>query len=145
MGSLSELQLPSEEVQVPGTESTISVRGLSLSDCAELLKRHGESLEAVYQKNIASQGDIPPAVDIAKSLMQSAPEAVAELIALANDEPKMSETVRKLPIPVQVEALTRIAILTFHSEAEVKKLIETVIQGSGILTGLMNSLGSPTI
>lgn len=144
MGSLSELQLPTDEVKVPGSETTISVRGLSLTDCSQLLKRHGEQLEIVYQSNIVGQDDIPPAADIAKSLMQSAPDAVAEIIALANDSPEEAKTVRKLPAPVQVEALSKIAVLTFHSEAEVKKLIETVIQGSGILTSLVNSLGSPT-
>lgn len=143
MGSLSELQLPSIELPIPGAESTLTLRGLSITDAASLLKRHGETLEVVYQQNIVGQEDIPPAAQIAKALMQSAPLAVAEIIALANGSPDMVDAAQTLPAPVQVEALASIAVLTFHSEAEVKKLVETVILGSGVLTSLLGSLGTP--
>jgi hypothetical protein len=144
MGSLTDFVVPTSEVAVPGSDTSITVRGLSVEDVAGLIRVHGEELNRVYEINIQGQDDLPPAMEIAKALMVTAPLAVAEIIALANDSPKSFSIVRKLPAPVQIEALTQIAVLTFHSEAEVKKLVETVISGSSLMTRMLTTLGSPT-
>ena len=144
MGSLTDFVVPTSEVEIPGSDQTITVRGLSVEDAAGLIQVHGEQLNAVYELNIAGRSDLPPAMEIAKALMKTAPLAVAEIIALANDNPKSFSVVRKLPVPVQIEALTQIAVLTFYSESEVKKLVETVIAGSSLMTRMLTTLGSPT-
>ena len=143
MGSLTDYTIPTDEVPVPGSDFTITVRGLSVEDCSGLIRVHGDQLSAVYDTEIAGYGDMPPITDIAKALFTMAPDAVAEIIALANDSPKTASAVRKMPVPVQIDALSRIAVLTFHSEAQVKKLLETVITGSNLMTRMVMTLGSP--
>jgi hypothetical protein len=145
MGSLADLRLPTAEVEVPGTGITLTLRGLSIADASELMRRHGEALNSVYAETIDGQDQLPSAQIIAQTLMKAAPSAVAEIIALANDAPEHADKVAKMPIPVQIEALSEIAILTFHSEAQVGKLVETVILGSGLLTRMVKGLGSPTV
>lgn len=144
MGSLTDLPIPSAEVKVPGQKDlTVTVRGLSLADMTELFRRHGEALEHIFQTEIVGTDDTPAPATVAKALMVTAPLAVAEIIAMANDNPDAVETVRRLPMTFQIEALAQIAALTFESEAEVKKLAETVLQGSGVLTKLVKSLTEP--
>lgn len=143
MGSLTDYTIPTDEVPVPGSDFTITVRGLSVEDCSGLIRVHGDQLSEVYDTEIAGDGDMPPITDIAKALFTTAPDAVAEIIALANDNPKSASMVRKMPVPVQIDALSRIAVLTFHSEAQVKKLLETVIAGSNLMTRMVMTLGSP--
>ena len=144
MDSLSDLQLPTETVEVPGTGVKLVLRGLSVSDAAELIRKHGETLNHVYvSSGISGDGEVPPMQDMARALMQTAPLAVAEIIALSNGQPHMVAAAARLPFPVQVEALTKIAALTFYSEADLGKFLETVIMGSRTVTGLIHKLASP--
>ncbi|MGI9502800.1 MAG: phage pre-tape measure protein [Geminicoccaceae bacterium] len=145
MGSLADLKLPTEEVNIPGAEGqSFGVRGLSVVDLSQLMQRHGEALTSVYGDAVAvDDAAFPPPHQLAQTLMAAAPLAVAEIIALAADETEMIDMVRRLPVPVQIDALAKVAVLTFHSENEVKKLAETVILGSGVLTRVMNSMTSP--
>ena len=144
MDSLSDLQLPTETVEVPGTGVKLVLRGLSVSDAAELIRKHGDSLNHVYTTSgIADDGEIPPMQDMARALIQTAPLAVAEVIALSNGQPHMVTAAARLPFPIQIEALTKIASLTFYSEADLGKFLETVIMGSKVVTGLIQKLGSP--
>lgn len=142
MGSLSDLRLPTAEVEVPGAGLSLTLRGLSTLDVSALMKRHGEALNDVYETNIAGAEDLPAVMQVARSLMETAPLAVAEIIALANEAPDHVETVSKLPLPVQLECLKQIALLTFHSEAEVGKLLETVILSSETMTRIIKSVGA---
>lgn len=152
MGSLSDLRLPTAEVEVPGAGVSLTLRGLSLNDASILMRRHGESLGAVYADSFSEGGEAPSMQEMAKTLLQTAPLAVAEIIALANDaddlvsgvgSTKARETAARLPGPVQLEALVQIAALTFHSEEGLGKFLETVISGSGMLTRLVKGLTSP--
>lgn len=141
MGSLTDLPIPSAEVRVPGRDDlTVTVRGLSLADMTELFRRHGTALEHIYQSEVMGGDGIPAPATVAKALMLTAPLAVAEIIALANDNPKAVGVVSKMSATFQIEALAQIAMLTFESEAEVKKLAETVLQGSGVLTKLVRAM-----
>lgn len=141
MGSLTTASIPTAEVKVPGSDQTVTVRGLSLEDATTLFRRHGEALEHVYQSQIVErEDDFPDPQTVAKALIAAAPIAVAEMIALANENPKSTEIVRKMPITFQVDALAQIAWLTFQSEEEVKKFAETVLQGSGVLTRMIQGL-----
>lgn len=141
MGSLADLRLPTEEIEVPGTGGqTFTVRGLSVADASMMLRLHGEALNGVYAKTVSEDARSP--AHIAQLLMQSAPIAVGDIIALAADEPELSDTVRQLPLPVQIEALAAIARLTFHSEQELGELLETVISGSETLTRMIGKMTS---
>ncbi len=136
MGSLSDLRLPTKEVPV-GDDQHLTVRGLSFSDLSDIWHDHAPVLEKLYTKHIVEREEMPPADQLAKSLIAEAPGVVARIIAHANDEPESVEIVEKLPGIVQISALVEIAGLTFHSEAEVKKLLETVTQGAMALSNLL--------
>jgi hypothetical protein len=60
--------------------------------------------------------------------MNRFPEAVTDIIAIGADEDftEIREIVRRLPVGVQLDALSKIIGLTFTGDAEVKKLVEIV-------------------
>lgn len=145
---LSELEIPTETVKVPGGE--ISVRGLALPDVSALLRYHGEALEGVYLEKIVNSEDDPEAFQmaaLARAVMEAAPMAVAQAIALAADEPDQAEKVARLPIPAQMDAIEKVLVLTFQSEADVKNLLGTVLRGSSavrkLLEGMSGQLSAP--
>ena len=140
MGSLADLKLPSTDVPVSDGQ-TLTVRGLSFTDISEIFRDHAMVLEGLYQKHIVDNDEMPPADQLARALMSEAPGVVAQIIAHANDEPESSEIVERLPALVQANALAEVAVLTFRSEAEVKELLEKLIQGSGVLSNLLGIVG----
>lgn len=139
--SLSELQLPTEEIQIPGGGS-FAVRGLAVADISSLFRHHGETLNRVYVDRI--EADDFDLAAVARELITTAPLAVAELIALAADEPETWKTVLRLPLPVQIRALEAIAALTFESEADVKNFVEAVIRGSQAVQKVVTALTAPS-
>ena len=155
MGALSSLIVPQAEVIVPGhgdvPDQVFTVRGVGLGDLSKLIMHHGDQLEEVYQDNLGSDDALAKVTEpgglgsLAKVLLKSAPEAMADLIALASDDtsPDARKMAASLPLPVQTAALSEIAYLTFRSEAEVGKFLETVIASSGIMSRVMGTLGSP--
>lgn len=144
MGSLSDLRLPTAEVNVSDGQ-TITVRGLSVADISEIIREHAMVLNGLYQTHIVEKAEMPAADVLARALMTEAPEVVARIIAHANDEPESWEIVSKLPGITQINALVEVAVLTFHSEAEVKKLLETLIQGSTVLSSLLGIVGDRSL
>ena len=144
MGSLSDLRLPTSEVFFSEDQS-ITVRGLSVADLSEIIRDHATVLNSIYQENIVNAGEMPAADVLARALMTEAPEVVARIIAHANDEPESWEIVKNLPTITQINGLVEVAILTFHSEAEVKKLMETLIQGSTVLSSLLGIVGDRSL
>lgn len=144
MGSLSDLRLPTSEVFFSEDQS-ITVRGLSVADLSEIIRDHATVLNSIYQENIVDAGEMPAADVLARALMTEAPEVVARIVAHANDEPDSWEIVKNLPTITQINALVEVAILTFHSEAEVKKLMETLIQGSTVLSSLLGIVGDRSL
>lgn len=144
MGSLSDVTLPTEEVSVSKGQ-TITVRGLSLTDVALIYRRHAEALENLYQEHIVDSDELPPMDKLARVLFDTAPNAVAEIIAAANDEPEMAPEAARLPGLVQIRALITVMALTFESEEEVKNLMETLIQGSSTLSRLLSVAGNRSL
>lgn len=144
MGSLSDIVIPTEEVEV-AKGVTLTLRGLSFLDMATIFQDHAATLDKLYREHVVERQEMPPTDQLAKALMTEAPEAVAHIIAHANDEPDEAGKVAKLPGIVQVNALLAVAALTFHSEDEVKKLLETVIQGAGVLSNLLGIVKGPSL
>ena len=144
MGSLNDIAIPTAEVIVsPGV--TITVRGLAFYDVSTILKDHAGVLDKLYREHIVERHEVPPADQLARALMTEAPDVAAQIIASANDAPEAVDKVRKLPGITQVNALLEIARLTFHSEDEVKKLLETVIEGAGVLSNLLGIVRVPSL
>lgn len=144
MGSLADIAIPTEEVEV-AKGVTLTVRGLSFLDVSTIFKDHAAVLDKLYREHVIERREMPPADQLAKALMTEAPDVVAHIIARANDEPDEYAKVSKLPGITQVNALLAIAALTFHSEEEVKKLLETVIEGAGVLSNLLGIVRVPSL
>jgi len=134
--ALKELRLPTETVEVPGS-GEFTVRGLSLVDTKPLVRKHAGELSSLFNliSNSQKSGeiDIEDAALTAARFLDQAPALMADIIAIASGEEDAFEAALQLPIPVQVDALTKIGRLTFASEGSVKKFLQTVIVMMGSL------------
>lgn len=122
---LSNLRVPSDEVKVPGS-GAFSVRGLNLQDIQYLVARHSGQMGQMFELFKSEDNLIGNAAMVSTIFIDKAPAMAADVIALAADSPSDYEKVIKLPFPVQVDALSKIAHLTFTSEDSLKKFIATV-------------------
>lgn len=143
--TLHGLRIRRETITYDGQE--FEVRGFGAPDLMTLTATHGAVLAMVFGK-IQTERQPGAAVtsDQVKSILRDVsgqfPDLAAAVIAIASesaDEEGMA-VARQLPLPVQVEALEAIFALTFTSEAEVKKLVESLtrmaVAASGALTGV---------
>jgi len=151
MGKLSEYAIPTEVVDVPGKDGapvfSFTVRGISFADVSALIRRHGQALNSVYATAMDSEDGISPEI-VSRALMEIAPQAATEIIGLATGEDNIaqaSKNAARLPLIVQFDALHKIAVLTFHSEAELKKAVEAATSGMGLLMSLVTNLMQPKV
>lgn len=114
----------------------VSVRGLALQDVSVLMHHHladinvlVEALGAEVKNEITSTLIAQHAV----TLIKEAPGLVANLIALAADEPDQVDTVRSMGMAVQIRIIEQIAKLTFDEAGGPKKFAESLV---GLLRGL---------
>lgn len=140
---LKHLKLPTEEIKTPG--GTFAVRGLSFVDVSALVRTDGAELSALFDHySGAIKGENVSTAEVmalSGSLVDIAPDMAAKVIVVAADgDDDDLAMVRKLPFPVQVEALEKIAQLTFDSAGGPKKLLETVIRVFRGTTSLMTDL-----
>ena len=125
---------------------SLDVRGLNVSDLMSLVTHYGPNLADAFQTimpkaraNTLTEEDLKSAL---LSAMRDAPDLVANMIALANDDytPEGREAAHGLPLEHQIGILNVIVKETFRSEASVKKLIaslsESFLTISGALTGM---------
>lgn len=142
---LRDLKLPSDSVKIPGNEPLV-LRGLGLADCSAIMQRHGGVLEKVYLQEFSEKiadDDLRSASNMAKTLLEMAPLAVAHIIACSAGDPEAEDVAAKLPVGVQIEAFTKIMALTFESEEAAKKLLETVISGTTMFTRMVSRVDAP--
>jgi hypothetical protein len=109
---------------------SFSVRGLSLEDVSRLVNHHLPDIEAlidliVGDRDLASldQLQLQPLV---VSLVGQAPGFVANLIALAADEPDGAKSAARLPAPVQIDVVMKIGEMTFSDVGGVGKGMERI-------------------
>lgn len=116
-----------EQTTIPIGNTSITVRGLSLVDISSLMRTHLSDLEAVielYEKSAQTEGLSSIALGkFAIALVKDAPGLVAHMIALAADEPAMTETASRIKILDQIKLLKAIGALTFEEVGGVKKLM----------------------
>lgn len=141
MGKLSTFKPITSEVEV-GNGQTITVRGLSITDISAILHEHANTLDSLYQEHIVGKGpsDAPEMDTLIRALMTEAPQAVAVIIAYANDEPEMAEVVMTMPGMDQIKLLLEIARLTFKSEEEVGNVVATLIHAMRVATSTANQI-----
>lgn len=129
-----------ERAEVKFKAGSFEVRGLALDDIATLMRNHGSDLESMIQIYSDAQNNnaaIAAMANYAIALAKEAPGFVANMIALASDEPDTVDNARRLPMATQVEALKQIGRLTFEEAGGPKKFFES-------LTGLVKMV-APTI
>ena len=118
----------------------LRVRGVSLNDIELLLRAHLNAVETLFA--LVQGAKVGPEAGDASarfilSLVQDAPDFAAQIIALAADEPDQAATVKRLPFPTIVDALTKIGRLTFEEAGG--------IEGFGnALAALLGGLRKPT-
>lgn len=145
---LSNLTFPEATIQSPGGE--FAVRALGLEDVSELVRSHGPAMKTAFDQFTGGATTEDELKDIQLTeqgvasfilpLLESAPTLCAEVIARAAGEPENVAIVKRLPFPVQVDALEQIAVLTFETAGGPKKFLETVVRLTKGTTELLNSL-----
>lgn len=108
---------------------SLSVRGLGVPEIAQIVSVNAEAAVELFNE-IAQSAAENKELDIGAlifSLLNRFNVAVAHTIALAVDAPEDIDVMSTLPIDVQVEALHRIARLSFAMDGGAKKFWETVL------------------
>ncbi|MBH0113265.1 hypothetical protein I5E68_09935 [Novosphingobium sp. YJ-S2-02] len=131
---LRNLTLPTKQVQVADGVS-FTVRGLAPYDALGLYYRHTGELSALFDK-LALKGSVEPGdvSAVTTVAVSAAPRVMAEIIVVAEgtdpSDEVFEEEVRaalKLPAAAQMDALGKIADLTFTSEMPPKKFLAVVL------------------
>lgn len=90
------------EITIDTSSGGITLRGISADDLTGLVQRHGAMLETWFE-------GADPMQTISK-----APALVADMIACAAGEPGAVDMAAKMPIGLQVRALSAVFKLTFE-------------------------------
>lgn len=132
-----------ETREVPfGKGGSFTVEGISFDHLAKLFtEAKDEMLQAMdLYDGMAESGEVKTEALI-MAMLHQVPDLVARVICLAANEPGAEAQVRKMPFPVQTDALMAIADLTFVEPDALKKFL-------GHLTVLLNgatSLKAPAL
>lgn len=112
-------------------ENTLLLRGVSLSDLSVLIREHMPDLDLIADTVMAAESwqDINIG-DIAQMIVSQMPGLAANLIALSAEEPAQADVVQLLPFPTQIDAVLKIAELTFKDVGGIKKSM-------GVIAGLL--------
>lgn len=120
-----------------GNGNSMDVRGLSLDDVAVLMNQHLVDLERLfdlYEGGVREDAKVLATAQFAIGLTRDAPALVANVIALAaapdgasRDEiAALVPKARTLPMPVQVEAIKAISLLTFAEAGGAKNFLSSL-------------------
>ena len=144
--TIADIDLATEEVKFPNGAS-FSVRGLSLEDVAAVVRIHGEAVQGFFLKYSGQRERLQQTgvAEAGLALLQGAPALAAYLIATAADEPELTAKVQKFPMGVQMDALEKIAKLTFDAAGGPKKFFEAVVRLLQGTTGLMTEFNQSRI
>lgn len=124
-----------KSVQAP--QGVFTVQGLGLDAILAIFLRHRGEMSSLFDRAMAAKASgnltLEVASELGGALLAGAPQIAAEIIAAAagslTDE--AVTIARELPAPVQLDALDKVASLTFTSEMPPKKVLETVIRMMG--------------
>lgn len=127
---------------------SFDVRGLAAMDVMALVNTHGQALALAFGKIMAQGKGQPVSEELVRKLLASvgsdAPDVLAAIIALASDayDEQGIQLAAQLPFLTQVQAGTAIFHLSFTSETEVKKLVESL---AGAITAITANLTATPI
>jgi hypothetical protein len=120
---LKDLVVATATVMIPSANGPepLVLRGLGLDGIMFLLRTQGEAMQSLYAQAVAGELGAESAMDLAMNVLDQSGELGALVIALAAGEIDQWEAAMNLPASVQIEALEKIALLTFAAEGGPKK------------------------
>lgn len=127
--SLADFKPEVVEIQAKG-KTLFTVRGLSFFDISKIVRVHYHDLDSLFDLYEKTAGQDFTAIATGKfavNLINDAPGIISHIIALAADEEDQLETVQKLGLMTQYDALLAIGRLTFSDVEEVKKIFAQVV------------------
>lgn len=137
--SLKALKFNTATIQTPN--GNFDVRGLGLEDIKALFRDNAQQLKIVFEQaaNMARNPEDIDYVSFAASIIHLAPDVVTGAIAAASDEydPEGLTAAKRLPIATQIEAIDKIAQLTFETEGGPKKVFEIVMRMAKNVQGML--------
>lgn len=143
--ALKDIQIPKADVSV-GAGGSFAVRGLSTADIEYCVRTYGPELRKLWDDFVNGKRKPEEALteagftSIFSQIVREAPELVQGIIGLAADADEADMAVLvKLPISVQIDAITKVAMQTLSVEGEPGKAIETVLAALGSLNAFMGS------
>lgn len=151
MGSLKSIKIKREAVDL-GDGQSFDVRAVSTNDLMILVAEHGSTLGLLFGK--LSSGAREPGsltTDTVKQLIfdlaREFPGIAAEVIALASDayDPEGIKLAGDLPLPSQVDAIEKVFRLTFSSEGDVKKFVESLTRMLVGVSGALTNAELPSL
>lgn len=128
---LRDIIIKRTTVELPDGQS-FDVRGLAAMDVMALVHTHGKALSLAFGKIMAEGGGKTVDEEQVRRLLTSVgsdvPEVLAAVIALAADayDEQGLTMASQLPFLSQVHAGTAIFHLSFTSDTEIKKLVESL-------------------
>lgn len=145
---LRNIVIHREVIEVDETQ-TFKVRGITLFDLMQAVGDFGPQMALAFGKVTARDDSNPLTSADVKSrirdLAKEFPDVLAAAIAMASDDYSVEamKIVKELPMGVQLDAIERIARLSFRSEAEIKKLVESLVRAMAGATGALTNAKFP--
>ncbi len=120
--SLADIVIPSETIEFKspdGSVETFEVTGLTIEGLVYLLQEDRENLASLFEGGIKDFN----------SALKFAPEFCSRLVAQAAGEPGQYKKVQKLPVGVQLRALTKVWELTNFTAEELGNVFALLGEG----------------
>lgn len=127
---------------VPLGDTSLSVRGLSLTDISELVGNHLKNIDELMEMFEAKGNDVfaeEAGNNLIQLLTSDAPELTGKIIALASDEAsdrheldQLAKACESFPFPVQIDALMAIGKHTFEDAGGPKEFFRKLKALRGI-------------
>jgi ParB-like chromosome segregation protein Spo0J len=126
--ALKDFAIRKDKVSFQG--GVLELRGLALIDVSVLVRNHMDELNrllGLYDNEQTRATALAEAANFAIALVKESPQIVAQMIALASDEPDEIAVAERLPLPVQVEAMRKIIEMTFEEAGGAKKFLDSLL------------------
>jgi len=148
MGNLKSIRITREAIELSDGQS-FDVRAISTNDLMTMVSEHGPTLGLLFAK-LTSGSREPGSLtndtvqQLIFDLAQEFPMLAAEVIALAADayDEEGVAMARDLPVTTQVLAIEKVFHLTFASEGDVKKFMESLTR---MLVGVSGALTNSSV
>lgn len=143
--ALKDLRIPTVDVVISEGNS-FPVRGLSSIDIELMVTKHGNDLKAVWDDFIEKEMDLTKLevgqlMPLLKQVIGRIPSAILDLIGLAADaDDEDLKVLQKLPVGVQVSAVSQILAITLNTDGDWSKTLDTVMKMLGGANGALAEL-----